>query len=592
MAARLLHRLETALSAASAALLGLLLVLVLVAVAARYGFATGLAGTEELALLLFCALVFLGAPLAQRGALAMRLDFAVRLLPLPGRKAAETIADAVTILAGLALATGGARAALLVGGASPALGLPEWSRFALAAGGGALIVALLALQRLAEGRRVSLAAAIALAMLFHVAASHVLVSLAFPPSLGFGLIVAIGLAVSSPMPHAFLAAAHLSGLSGGPLLSEAAMAATAAGLDRFLLLAIPFFLLAGGLLTVSGTAARIARFAASFVGHFRGGLAQTALLSSVLFSGASGSSVANAAFGARAFQPQLVRNGYPPAEAAAVVAAASVLDNVIPPSIAFLILALAVNLPVGSLFAWGFFAGGVMALCLAAAIRLAARRHPPLPRVGAAERRVAAKAALPAFGLGVVVVLGIRFGIVTTTEAAALAALYTLILCVGARLDKGGVADAFRQAAMEASAVGLLIASAGPFAFLLAVDNVSGLVASFVSGLGLGPWGVVVVLNLVLLGAGLALDIGAAILIFAPILMPLAIAAGLDPVHFGVILVVNLMIGGLTPPAGILVLVVSGVTRVPAGALFAAVLPYLLALLASLALLNAGALLL
>jgi TRAP-type C4-dicarboxylate transport system permease large subunit len=152
--------------------------------------------------------------------------------------------------------------------------------------------------------------------------------------------------------------------------------------------------------------------------------------------------------------------------------------------------------------------------------------------------------------------------------------------------------DAFRQSAVEASAIGLLIGTAGPFAFLLAVDNVSGLLSSLVAGLGLGPLGVLIIINILLLLIGLVLDIGAAILLFAPIFLPLAVAAGVDPIHFGVILVVNLMIGGLTPPVGMLVFVVSGVTRVPAGALFSAIMPYLGALVASLALLTAGALLL
>lgn len=591
LAARARRGLEAALGAVCAALLAALLLLVLAAVVARYGFSAGLAGTEELALLLFVALVFLGAPLAQGGALAMRLDLGVRALPPAARKAAAIAADAVSVMAGLALAFGGARVAAAIGGHSPALGLPEWLRFALAGAGGALLLATLALHRLEEGKGAALAAAFALGAALHLAASHAVLSSSLPPSVALGLAAAAGLAVAAPLPHAFLAAAHLAGLAGSPLALEAVVTSTAAGLAKFLLVAIPFFLLAGGLLTASGTAEKIVRFAAALVGHRRGGLAQTALLSSVLFSGASGSSVANAAFGATAFQPQLVKNGYPPAQAGAVVAAASVLDNVIPPSIAFLILAVATNLSVGSLFAWGFFAGGVMALCLAAAIRLAAGRHPPLPRAGGRARREAARAAIPAFGLGVVVVLGIRLGIVTTTEAAALAALYTLLLGFGARLRFAPLYAAFRQAAVEAAAIGLLIATAGPFAFLLAVDNVSGLVSSFVSGLGLGPAGVLLVLNLILLVVGLALDIGAAILIFAPILLPLAVAAGVEPVHFGVILVVNLMIGGLTPPAGILVFVVSGVTRVPAAALFAAVLPYLAALLCALALLTAGALL-
>ena len=134
--------------------------------------------------------------------------------------------------------------------------------------------------------------------------------------------------------------------------------------------------------------------------------------------------------------------------------------------------------------------------------------------------------------------------------------------------------------------------TAGPFAFLLAVDNVSGLLSSFVTGFGPGPLEMLIVINVLLLLIGLVLDIGAAILLFAPIFLPLAVAADIDPIHFGVILVVNLMIGGLTPPVGMLVFVVSGVTRVPAGVLFRAILPYLAALLLSLTLLTAGAIIL
>jgi tripartite ATP-independent transporter DctM subunit len=207
------------------------------------------------------------------------------------------------------------------------------------------------------------------------------------------------------------------------------------------------------------------------------------------------------------------------------------------------------------------------------------------------ERIAAALSALPAFGLGVIVVAGIRFGVVTTTEAAALAAAYTLALAVAARLSAASLLAAFRQAATEAGAIGLLIGSAGPFAFLLAVDDVAGLIADAVNAFGHHPALVLLMANLVLLVAGLVLDIGAAILLLGPILLPVAVAAGLDPIHFGVILVVNLMIHGLTPPLGMLIFVVSGVTRVPASDLFRAVLPYLAALLAALGILCVATLL-
>lgn len=592
LASAILKPLESVLGAVCAALLAALLASVLGAVILRYVFGTGFLGSEDVGIWMHVALIAFGAPLALNSALAMRLDVFVTRLPLKGQAIAAVVADIFTVLAGLVLAFGSGRIATMLGGVSPTLGLPEWIRFGFLGAGGALIVLVLALQRLADGKTASLVLALAAGIALHLAATQAFLPVALPPSIVLGLIAAVGLVVAAPLPHAFIAAAYLAIAFGSPLPEQAVVSYTVTGMSKFLLLSIPFFLLAGGLLTISGTASQIVRFAASLVGHRRAGLAQTTLLTSVLFSGASGSSVANAAFGSATFQPELVKNGYPPAQAGAIIASTSVLDNVIPPSIAFLILAVATNLSVGSLLVGGFVAGGVMALCLAVAIHLTANEQARRPRADAAECWSSARAAIPAFGLGVIVVVGIRMGVVTVTEAAALAALYTLFLGFGARVKALPLYAAFRQSAVEASAIGLLIGTAGPFAFLLAVDNVSGLLSSIVSAFGLGPLGVLIVINVLLLLIGLVLDIGAAILLFAPIFLPLAVAAGVDPIHFGVILVVNLMIGGLTPPVGMLVFVVSGVTRVPASALFRAILPYLAALLVSLALLTAGAVIL
>lgn len=566
-----------------------LLGVVLTVVVLRYGFGGGFLGSDELAVWLNVALVAAGAPLAINSALAMRLDVFTRRMPAWGQGVAAILADAFVLVAGLVLVMGGAEIGWLLGGVSPMLGIPEWIRFALLGGGGALTLVALLLQRLAERRGPRLIAALAIAVMVYGAAAALQFASTWPPSLVLGLIALAGLIVAAPLPHAFLAAAYLAIPFGSSMPEPAMVASVVSGMSKYLLLAIPFFLLAGGLLTASGVADQFVRFAAAMVGHRRGGLAQTTLLSSVLFSGASGSSVANAAFGATTFQPELVKRGYPPAQAGAIVAATSVLDNVIPPSIAFLILAAATNLSVGKLLVGGFVAGAVMAVALAVAIRLTARAEGLAPPATSRERWRAAGGAIPAFGLGIIVVAGIRFGIVTTTEAAALAALYTLGLGLFGRLGASGLYQAFRQAGAEAAAIGLLIGTAAPFAFLLAVDDISGLVANLAAGFGGGPFAVLLFANLLLIVAGLVLDIGAAILLFGPLLMPIAIAAGIDPIHFGVILVVNLMIGGLTPPVGMLVYVVSGVTRLPAAALFRAILPYLAALLLSLAVLSAGA---
>ncbi|WP_430307089.1 TRAP transporter large permease subunit [Rhizobium sp. 0TCS1.26] len=592
MIKRLEAGLEALLGALSAALLLMLLATVIVNVILRYGFQSGFVGIEDLGIWLHVALIAVASPLALKGPRSMRFDVGLRLMPARLKVAAGIGADSVSTIAALTLLSGGWQTMALLGGTSPTLGLPEWLRFLLFAVSGGLLLAVLLLQRTNEGRAREVIISVLVGGGIYVLAPHLSIETSLPPSAFLAMIAGLGLLLSAPLAHAFLAAAALAVPFGSSLTEPALVSSAVNGMSKFLLLAVPFFLLAGGLLTVSGAAARLVAFAATLVGHRRAGLAQTVLLTSVIFSGASGSSVANAAFGAATFQPHLVKNGYPPAQAGAVIAAASVLDNVIPPSIAFLLLAAATNLSVGALMTGGFFAGGVMALFLAIAIHLSVKARPEGWAATGAQRAAAALSALPAFGLGVIVVFGIRFGIVTPTEAAAMAAAYTLVLALTARISAKSLFCAFRQAAAEAGAIGLLIGSAGPFAFLLAVDDVGGLIAGAVNSFGSSPWLVLLMANLVLLVAGLVLDIGAAILLLGPILLPVATAAGIDPVRFGVILVVNLMIHGLTPPIGMLIFVVSGVTKVPAPDLFRAVLPYLFALLLALAALSAAALLL
>ncbi len=570
---------ELGLSTCAAAILGLLLALVLASVGLRYLLATGLVGTEEVAIWLFLALIAVGMPLGLRGPLSMRLDILVRRLPRTLRQLADIGADAVTAAAGLILFSGGGEIVAVMRSVSPVLGLPDGLRFSVLAAGGLLLVAVLVLQRVSgrTGMRVLISLAVAIIAVIVVPEATVLADWA--PSAVAAAAAGTGLLLGAPLAHCLLVGVFLATPFGSGLPEAAIVSSTASGMSKFLLLAIPFFLLTGGLLTASGAGARLVRLAETLVGHRKAGLAQTALLTGVFFSGASGSSVANAAFGAATFHPHLVRHGYRPDRSAAVIAATSVLDNVIPPSIAFLLLAAATDLSVGALLIGGAYAGLLMALCLAVAIRIANGDSARGARASAAERRSAFQAAIPALGLVIVVVTGIRFGVVTATEAAALAAGYGFLLTVASREGLGGLIPAFRQSAVEAAAVGLLIGAAAPFAFLLAVDDVVGMLGGLVTVLGDEPWQVLLFCNLVLLAAGLVLDTGAAILLLGPVLLPAVVAVGIDPVHFGVILVVNLMVGGLTPPVGMLVFVVSGATGVAAPALFRAVIPYLAALL-------------
>ena len=493
----------------------------------------------------------------------MRLDVIVQFFPERAQKLARVIADGIAIDAGLILALGGADVVGAIGGTSTVLGLPEWLRYAAIAAGGGLTVFMLVGRTVVQDGLPRALLVLATGIALYLAAHHLHAVTIASPSLAAGVAAAVGLILGAPLPHTLLVGVSLAAPFGALLPEPALVQNTVVGVSKFLLLAIPFFLLAGGLLTEGGLADRLVRFAATLVGHLRGGLAQTTLVSSVMFSGASGSSVANAAFGAKVMVPALVAHGYPLPRAAAIVAATAMLDNIIPPSIAFLILATATNLSVGSLLVGGFVAGGVLALALGIGLYLTSRGEKParLPASGP-ERARAFVSSLPAIGLGVVVVVGIRFGVVTTTEASALAVAYALVVCLAAAQHRtaASLLSAFQQAAGEAAAIGLLIGTAAPFAFLLAIDRVSDLVTSVVTTLGGGPFAVMLLANVILLIAGLVLDIGAAILLLAPLLLPAAILAGIDPIQFGVILVVNLMIHGLTPPLGILVYVASGVS--------------------------------
>lgn len=619
VAQSLSRRLERTLELAGALVLGALLATVTLSVALRYLAASGFTGTEEAASWLLVGLVTIGLPLASTAG-GLRIDlFEGGSSPTRGRDPGQAERDApplreehkcqavsrarrvatrdlrtlfsgvITLLACIVLISGSGRAALDLGGVSPSLGLSEGLRPAMLSAGAVVAIVAILLSHLAQKRVVAFGLMLAIAIGLHWAVGAAQVLNVVSPSFMLCCLALAAILAGTPLPHAFIAAAYVVVAFGAPMPEEAMAAATLSGLSRYLLTAIPFFLLAGALLTASGIASDLVRFAAALVGHRRAGLGQTVLLTGVLFSGASGSSIANAAFGTAAFMPQLTARGTPPERAGALIAAVSVLDNIIPPSIAFLILAAAADLSTGKLLAGGFVAGLVMAATLAFAIHLTGATAASTDRASAEECRRSGVRALPAFGLGIIVVAGIRAGAVSPTEAAALAAAYTLIAAGFKRTTAREVGAAFRQSARETAAILLLIGSATPFAFLIAVDGLAAQASSAASWLGSNPFLVIAVLNLLLLGVGLFLDIGAAILLFAPLTLPVAVSAGIDPIHFGVILVVNLMIGGLTPPVGILVQTVGNASGVPAVALFAASRPYLLALLSALALLSFSA---
>lgn len=583
-AVRWLKVIDRLLATLLAAILGALLVLVFGATLLRYVFSTGFVGTEDLGILLHTALVFLGLPLCASGPLAMRIDMATRALPVKARAVADVMSDAVTLAAALILMLGAGKVAALIGGTSPTLDIPEGWRFWPVVIGGGLAATHLIVGLIANGRRplstlLVITGGVCLAALPHL---PVLMPVGLP-SLVACAAVCVALAVEAPFVHALIVGLAVAVPFGARLPEAAIVQQTVSGMGKFLLLAIPFFLLAGMLMNAGGLAHRLVSFASALVGHRRGGMAQATLVTNLLFSGVSGSSIADAAFGAKVLAPALVADGVKPEKAAAIVAATAVLPNIIPPSIAFLLLASATNLSVGALFQGGLFAGLFLAVAMAAMLHFSADTS-SRPVADRRERLAAFVAAVPVFGLALVIFFGIRLGVATPTEAAAIASVYALLATLLSKSGRRTIPGAFLQAGRETAAIGLLVASSAPLVFLLAIDGLPQALAGWVTALGANPLAVMLAANLILLAVGGPLDVGPGILLFAPLLQPSVVAAGIDPVAFGVILIVNLMIGGLTPPVGVLVFVAAGITGLSSTAVFRAVLPLTLVLIAALAL--------
>lgn len=527
----------------------------------------------------------------------------------------------------VSLAVGLWEAAARVGGVEPVLGWPSAWRFLLAAAFAALGLA----GALHGGPGGALAAAAGACL-----AIAPLPALPFAAGLG---VFAAALALRVPVAIGLLAAVLVS----PGVLSDAALAQTVMrGLSTYVLLAVPLFVLAAALMVAGGIGERIVAAALWLARARRTAFGEANVIASLIFGGVSGSSIADAAMGARLLVPAMVAAGYPPGRAAAVTAASAVLPNVLPPSIALLLAAAATDQSVGALWLSGVGAGFALAAALWVAVRLTppadtrprrpdegrsgdprpgpadgsaptaqatrdrphhaqARREcgrppsagtaPPAGALGAAADEGGERAAtpsgravlaglLPPVLIAVGVLGGLRLGIVTAVEAGLLAVAIAAAFAIGAR-GPVAVVEALGEAAVQAGRVAILIAAAAPVAFLFATSGFD-VGALLPAGSALGVLLAGIALCLVV---GTALDVGAAILLVLPVLVPAAAAAGADPVHAALVFSIALLLGGLTPPVGMLVLVVKDVSG--AGGVYRAVVPYLLALVAALGIIAA-----
>ncbi|MFZ9677356.1 MAG: TRAP transporter large permease [Quisquiliibacterium sp.] len=353
--------------------------------------------------------------------------------------------------------------------------------------------------------------------------------------------------------------------------------------EHFTLLAIPFFILSGAFMTTGGVAKRMIRFANACIGHLRGGLAMASVMACMLFAAVSGSSPATVVAVGSIVIAGMVRNGYTKEFAAGVICNAGTLGILIPPSIVMVVYAAATETSVGKLFMAGVIPGIVLGLMLMAAIYFRARylNIPRQPRASAHEMLVAGRDSIWGLLLLVIILGGIYGGVFTPTEAAAVAAVYAFVVAVFIYRDIGlrQVPDVLVDAAKVTVMLMFIVANALLFAHVLTTERIPQAITEQIVAMGMEPWQFLIVVNVLLLIAGNFMEPTGIILILAPILFPIATELGIDPVHLGIIMTVNLEIGMITPPVGLNLFVTSGITGMSIFQVVRAALPWLSVLL-------------
>ena len=360
------------------------------------------------------------------------------------------------------------------------------------------------------------------------------------------------------------------------------------GIENFEIMAIPFFILAGNFLTHGGVARRMIRFATSMVGHWYGGLGLSGVVACALFAAVSGSSPATVVAIGSILMPAMVRAGFPNRFGAGVITTSGALGILIPPSIVMVMYSVATNTSVGALFMAGVVPGIVLALVLGGVTWFRAWRS-KLPRQRPAswgERARAFRDSVWGLLLIIVVMGGIYTGIFTPTEAAAMSAVYAFVVAVFVYRDLRlrDVPRVLLHSANMSAMLLYIITNAVLFSFIMTNENIPQDLAAWMLEQGLGPIAFLLACNVILLLAGNFMEPSSIVLIFAPILFPVAVKLGIDPVHFGIMMVVNMEVGMCHPPVGLNLYVASGIAKMGITELTVAVWPWLLAMLAFLAL--------
>ena len=394
-----------------------------------------------------------------------------------------------------------------------------------------------------------------------------------------------------PIGHAMIASSILYLMLAGLDMGTAAEQLLNGMFSSYILLAVPLFIVAAELMNAGSMTLRLLAFCNALVGRFPGGLALVNVVQSIIFAGMSGSAIADAAGSGKLMQKMMTAGGkYPPAFAAALTAATSVIGPIIPPSIPMVIYALVSDASIGYLFLAGVVPGLLMGLAQAVIVVVSARkRHFPVEApVPLRELPKITLEAFPALLMPVVLLGGIYGGATTPTEAAAIAALYALL--VSALLYRSitwrSAYDSVLASAKTTTSIGMLIAGALVFNYVITVENIPASLSAWLAGFEMTPIQFLLMVNLVLLVLGCLLEGTTILLIIVPVFIPTAQALGIDMVHFGVICVVNIMLGLITPPYGLLLFVMTNISGCSLRQIVREILPFLAALLVALLLIT------
>ena len=409
-----------------------------------------------------------------------------------------------------------------------------------------------------------------------------------PFALALIAIVALSL-LGVPVGHAMIGGSVLYLYLKGMDVGAAAEQLLNGTYSSFLLLAIPLFILAATLMSTGSVLDRLLRFCNALVGRFPGGLAQVNVLQSVVFASMSGSALADAAGSGKLMQSMMTRDGrYPPAFAAALSAVSAVIGPILPPSIPLVLYALVSGTSIGYLFLGGVLPGLLLGAVQMALIYVQAKRRafPLEPPVPLREMPRITREAFPALMLPVVLLGCLYSGITTPTEAAGVAAAYALLISAGLyrSLRWNELYESLLSSARMSISIGMLIAGALVFNYVITSENIPAAMSAAMKGLELSPLAFLLLVNLSLLVLGAFLEGSTIILVILPVLLPTATALGIDPVHFGVVAVLNIMIGLVTPPYGLLLFMMTKIADVPLAALLREAWPYILVMIGALAL--------